>query len=180
MKKEKQLLLDEIKEHLDQSPAFLIMRYLGLSANKANDFRRQIASLGGSLEIVRKRVLIKAADSHGVKLDLNDLPGHIGLVFASKDPLDMTKSVFKFSDENDKVISVIGGRFEGQLYNAEQMAMLSKLPSKNEMRAQLLSVLEAPLSQTLGVMDALLSSVVYCLDNKCKQESSDITQSTEV
>jgi large subunit ribosomal protein L10 len=33
-----------------------------------------------------------------------------------------------------------------------------------------LAVLEAPLSQTLAVMEALLSSVVYCLDNKAKQD----------
>ena len=46
---------------------------------------------------------------------------------------------------------------------------LSKLPGKDEMRAQLLAYLEAPMAQTLAVMDALLTSVVYCLENKSKQ-----------
>jgi large subunit ribosomal protein L10 len=36
------------------------------------------------------------------------------------------------------------------------------------MRAQFLGLLEAVPAQTLGVMDALLTSVVYCLDNKSK------------
>ena len=53
---------------------------------------------------------------------------------------------------------------------ASDVERLSKLPSKDEMRAQFLSVLEAPMSQTLAVMEALLTSVPYCLDNKCKQE----------
>ena len=171
MRQEKQLLLDEVGWQIKKSGSFVIMRYLGLTANKANDFRGSIAKQGGAVEVVRKRLLIKAAQTAGIDLDLNTLEGHIGLVFAGKDPLETAKTVFKFSEENDKAVKVIGGRFEGQLYNAADMEMLSKLPSKDEMRAQLLSVLEAPMSHTLSVMDAVLASVVYCLDNKAKKES---------
>jgi large subunit ribosomal protein L10 len=46
------------------------------------------------------------------------------------------------------------------------MEALSKLPSKPEMQAQLLGLFEAVPSQLLGVVDALLSSVANCLDNK--------------
>lgn len=174
MRNEKQLLLDEVKNQIDlYSGTFVIMSYKKLGANSTNEFRRQIAKLGGNLEMVRKRILLKAADSAGIKLNLKDLPGHIGLVFAGHDPIETTKFVFRFSQENEKVIQVVGGRIDGQLYSGEQVEMLSKLPGKDEMRAQLLATLEAPMSQTLAVMEALVASVVYCLDNKVKQESSD-------
>jgi large subunit ribosomal protein L10 len=169
MRKEKQLLLDEIKEQIARQSSFVIMQYAGLKANKANSFRGEIAKLGGNVEVVRKRVLINAAKSAGIDFDLEALPGHIGLVFAGQDPLETAKAVFKFSEENEKAVTVVGGRFEGQLFNAADMDKLSKLPSKAEMRAQFLGLLEAPLAQTLGVMDAILASVVYCLDNKSKQ-----------
>lgn len=171
MRQEKQLLLDEVQGHIKMSESFLIMRYKGLSANKANEFRGDISKKGGIVEVVRKRILVKAAQAAGIEIDLDTLEGHISLVFGGKDPLETAKFVYKFSQDNDKAVEVIGGRFEGQLYNAAEMETLSKLPSKDEMRAQLLSVLQAPMSQTLGVMDAVLSSVVYCLDNKSKQDS---------
>lgn len=175
MRKDKQLLLDEVKGQIENHNSFVIMRYLSLGANKINEFRRQITNFGGNVEIMRKRILIKAAKAAGVELDLEELPGHIGMVYAGTDPIEMTKYVFKFGQENEKSIQVIGGRFEGQIYNGADVEMLSKLPGKDEMRAQLLSVFEAPMAQTLAVVDALLSSVVYCLDNKCKkdQEGSD-------
>lgn len=173
MRHEKQLLLDEIKDQINQFDSFLIVKYLRFSANKANDLRRELAKLDGIYEVVRKRVLIKAADDAGIKLDISALPGHIGLISGGRDPFEVTKSVFKFSQENEKVVEVIGGRFEGLLYNAEQVEMLSKLPSKDEMRAQFLSVLEAPMAQTLAVMDALLTSVMHCLENKATQDSAD-------
>jgi len=172
MRREKQLLLDEVKDLIDQYGSFILMRYFKFSANAANQFRRNVAKTGGNVEVLRKRILIKAAEAAGAKLDV-DLPGHIGLVLLGKDPLETTKAVFKLSKETDKAVEVIGGRFEGKLYNAAEMEKLSKLPGRDEMRAQLLSVLEAPMAQTLAVMDAVLASVVYCLDNKCKQQSSE-------
>ena len=39
MRQEKQLLLDEIKDQIEQFDSFVIMRYLRLNANKANEFR---------------------------------------------------------------------------------------------------------------------------------------------
>lgn len=170
MRNDKQLLKQEIVDKMQQHGSFVIMHYAGLTANAANDFRRQIGKLGGDVEIMRKRVLVKAAEDLGVQLDLSALTGHIGLVFLGRDPIETTKAVFKFSQEREKVIGVLGGQLDGKLYSGEDVEKLSQLPDMDTMRAQLLSVFEAPMSQTLAVMDALVASVVYCLDNKVKQE----------
>ena len=169
MRAEKELLKKEIKDKLESLGSFVIMQYAGLSANAANDFRRQMNGAGGDVEVVRKRVLLKAAEDAGVQLDPSSLSGHIGIVFLGEDPIATTKMVFKFSQEREKVIQVLGGRFDGQLYTAADVARLSTLPGKDEMRAQLLSIFEAPMSQTLAVIEALLTSVPHCLNNKGKQ-----------
>ncbi len=171
MRDEKQLLKQEIKGKMDQYGSFVIMRYVGLTANIANDFRREIGKMGGDVEVVRKRVLFRAAEDAGIQLDLTALDGHIGLVFLGQDPIETTKTVFKFSSDREKIIEVIGGHFDGKLYKGEDVERLSKLPGKDEMRAQLLSIFEAPMAQTLAVMDSLLASVAYCLDNKIKKET---------
>lgn len=169
MRQEKQILLEEIKGMIETFPSFVIMRHIGLTANTVSEFRRNVHKMGGNVEFVRKRVLVKAAQADNIPLGMEMLPGHIGLVFAKQDPVELTKFVFQFSKDFESAVEVIGGRFEGKLYNAAQMEMLSSLPSKDEMRAQFLGTLEAPMAQTLAVIEALLSSVVYCLDNKSKQ-----------
>lgn len=172
MRPEKELLKQEITDKLNRFESFIIMQYLGFSANKANDFRREMGKAGCDVEVVRKRVLLKAAEDVGVPLELSSLPGHIGIVFLGGDPIEMTKMVMKFSLDSEKAIKVIGGRYDGLLYSGEDVERLSTLPSKKEMQAQFLSVLEAPLSQTLAVIEAVLTSVPYCLDNKSKQENT--------
>lgn len=169
MRAEKALLKKEVRDKFDRFGSFVIMQYARLSANVANEFRREVGKAGGDVEVVRKRVLIKAAEDAGIPLDHTSLPGHVGLVFLGADPLETTKMVFKFSQDREKIIQVIGGRFDGQLYTGADVERLSTLPSKDEMRAQFLSTLEAPLSQTLAVFEALLTSIPYCLENKGKQ-----------
>lgn len=169
MRQDKQLLKQEVIEKFAKHPSFVIMSYSKLTANAANDFRRELRKMGGDVEVMRKRILQKAAADAGITLDASTLDGHIGLVFLGADPIEGTKFVYKFSEEREKSIQVIGGRFEGQLYPGADVEKLSKLPGKDEMRAQFLGLLEAPMSQTLAVMEALLTSVAHCLQNKCNQ-----------
>ena len=96
------------------------------------------------------------------------LDGHIGVIFADEDLFQTTKTVYKFKSENEEVLDIIGGRFEGKLYSAKEMEAISKLPSKQEMQAQILGLFEAVPSELLAVIDALLTSVGFCLDNKSK------------
>ena len=173
MRAEKQLLKEEISDKIKQYGSFLVMQYARLTANAANEFRREIGKTGGEVEVVRKRILIKVAEELGIKFDPSALEGHLGIVFPGEDAIETTKVVFKFSQDRNKTVLVNAAQLEGKVYCGEDVEKLSKLPGKNEMRAQLLSVLEAPMAQTLAVMDAVLASVVYCLDNKCKQESGE-------
>lgn len=169
MRPEKQLLLDDIKDRIGASKALVVTRYSKLEPNKVAGFRDVLAKTGGSLAVVKKRVLIKAAKAAGIALEADTLEGHIAIIFLSEDPFAMTKAIYKFSDENEKILEILGGRFEGALCSASDVEQISKLPSKDEMRAQLLGTLEAPLSQTLAVVDALLTSVMHCLENKIQQ-----------
>lgn len=171
MRQEKQLLLDEIQEHIDARPNFAIIQYSGITANTIADFRNDVAKMGGDVQMVPKRIFVKAAAAAGVEIDLKSLPGHIGLVFAGEDSVEMTKAVFQFKKDSNQALDVLGGRVDGKLHSAADIEMLSKLPGKDEMRAQLLGLLEAPMSQTVSVMNSLLTAIIYCLDEKSKQES---------
>ena len=172
MRKEKLLLLDEMTEMLNvHESTFLIMQYNKISANAMNGFRNDVAKMGGDVQVMRKRILSKAVSTAGINIDSVELPGHIGIVFGGKDPIETTKAVFKYSKENGNTVSVLGGMLFGCLYDAKQVETISTLPSMDGMRSQLLSVFEAPLSQTVGVMNSLLTCILFCLENKSTKES---------
>ncbi|KAG6559723.1 50S ribosomal protein L10 [Candidatus Rhabdochlamydia oedothoracis] len=172
MRQEKQLLLNEIKEKIDGSKALVLAQYQSLEPNVSADLRASLEQTGAELEVVKKRILLKAAKSAGITLNTFDMQGHIAVVFASQDPIPATKVIYKFCQDNEKNVEVVGGCFEGEICSAADVKQISQLPNKEEMQAQLLSVLEAPIAQVLSVVQSLLTSVMYCLDNKSQQENS--------
>ncbi len=171
MRAEKQFLLDEIKEKIKSSNAMIVTNYKSVTPNKAWDFRHKLREMESSFEVVKKRIFLKATQECGLEVNLDQLDGHIGVIFTKDDTVGPAKQIFTFNKENGAEISVLYGVLEGKKYSAEDIEALSKLPNMPEMRAQFLGLLEAPMSQTLSVMQSLLTSVIYCLDNKAKQAS---------
>lgn len=172
MRQEKQLLLNEIKEKINGSKALVLAQYRSLEPNISADLRANLEQTGAELEVVKKRILLKAAESAGITLNTFAMQGHIAVIFASQDPIPATKVIYKFCQDNEKNVEVVGGCFEGEICSAADVKQISQLPGKEEMQAQFLSVLEAPMAQMLSVVQSLLTSVMYCLDNKSQQENS--------
>src|SRR3989344_3188107 len=118
MRAEKQLLLDEIKEKINSSNAFILTCYQKMDPNINSQLRMLLLKAGGEMEVVAKRILVKAAAASNVTLDPTLLKGHIAVVFTRQDAVQTTKVIFKFKKENEDIIEIIGGYFEGRLYSA--------------------------------------------------------------
>ncbi len=170
MRQEKQLLLDEMAEKIADAESMVFMSYNCLTPNSAASLRDAIAKAGSDFSVVRKRVFLKALQEAKIDVDSKQLQGHIAVLFSGEDVVESTKAIFNFSDDNPDVLTVLGGHFEGKACTFSDVKMLSELPGKQEMRAQLLGVLEAPMGETLGTVEALLTSVIHCLENKSMQE----------
>lgn len=172
MRKEKQFLLDEIKDKLSESSAFVLTSYSKIDPNMASDFRMSVVETGGLFCVVKKRVFLKAAEEAGISIDKEMLKGHIGVIYTGEDTVATTKAVYKFKKANGELLEVLGGRFEGKMFSPEDLKEISALPSKEEMRAQFLGVLEAPMSGVVSVMESAMSGVIGCMDQKVQKEES--------
>lgn len=166
MRAEKELLLEEIRDEIVGSEMVLVMNYQAMTANQTAGLRDELAKAGSSLLGVKKRVFLKVAKDAHITLSKEDLTGHVALVVAQENSVEVTKSIYSFMKANEGKVGILGGQFQGNSCTTADFEKISKLPSLNEMRAMLLGTLEAPMSQTLAVMEALLTSVPHCLENK--------------
>jgi large subunit ribosomal protein L10 len=158
MRKEKELLLNEIKEKIDGSTAMIVTSYTKLEPNKSWLLRELLAKSGGLYEVVRKQVFLKAAEKAGVAFDATALAGHIGVIFVKgTDPIVSAKTLIKFSEENSNQLQVVCGQIEGKLVPGKEVEELSRLPGMDEMRAILLGLFTSPMSYTLSVMEAAIA-----------------------
>lgn len=170
MRPEKQLLLDEVKNQIQNTPGFVLMSYQKMNPNLTSEFRTAIGESGGFLYIVKKRLFLKAALEAGLAIDDQMISGHLGIVYSGEDTVTTTKTIYKYKKDYSGMLEILGARFEGKICTPQEVEQISKLPSKDEMRAQFLAVLAAPMSQTVAAMRSILTSVIYCIENKAHKE----------
>jgi large subunit ribosomal protein L10 len=173
MRKEKQYLLDEAKDYIDHSKAFIITKYEQMDVASFSDLRRALHKQNSFFEVIKKRILKKALENAHIQID-EELRGHIGVVFTQEDPMESLKTLIDFdanAEAGNKKLELLAGFIDQVPYKAQDMERLSKLPPKDQMRAQLLGTIAAPMIQTLGVMQSILASILVLLDNKIKKEN---------
>jgi large subunit ribosomal protein L10 len=167
MRKEKPLLLKEIEDKISASTALIVASYDKLEPNTSWKFREALGKSKSHFEVVKKRVFLKAAEKSGIKIDEELLKGHVGIVFVSQsDAMAPAKTVFKFSEENGNLFSVICGHVEGKIMPGTELEQISKLPGLDEMRAIMLGLFTSPMSYTLSVMEAAIAGPLSVIENK--------------
>lgn len=166
MRAEKQLLLDEINDLIDHSKAMIVTKYEKFPPQLTWSFGEILGKNNCVLKVLKKRILYKAAHAKNISFNPKTFPGHIAVVFINGDALQATKAIVNFKKENEDLIQIMTGQIEGKACSLSEIMTLAELPSRDELRAQFLGLLEAPMAQTLSVMESLLTSVIYCLENK--------------
>lgn len=175
MRKEKKLLLEEIKEKVELSKALIVTRYENITTEEMWNFRNTLTKNASELEVVKKRILLKVLQECGYSYKPSELDGHIAVVFVKPDGdiVNTTKVVFEFSNETNKM-QVLRGEIERKSYFKDDLKILSTLPSINELRAQFLGLLEAPMIQMVSVIQNVLTSVMFAFEEKKKLEEKKI------
>ncbi len=167
MRLEKTSILNEITERLKASDCTIVLSYGGLTVSELYDLRKAILPLEGRCMIAKNTLIAKAAKDLGWADITAMLTGPSAVVTGKGDVSELAKIVCKFVKEHNKA-SVKGGALENAALSAEDVDNLSKLPSKDQMRAQLLATFMAPATNLVRIFVAPAQSVLYVL--KAKEE----------
>lgn len=170
MREEKQLLLDDLSDKINSSKGFIVTQYQDFTASRSNELRNHLAEVGAEFEVVRKRVFIKAAEVSGITFDPTLFTGHIGVIFAHDDTTATVKGAVKYGENNNDTLVPIVGQIDGAVCSQKELKALATLPSLDELRAQFVGLLQAPMAHTVGVMQAVMVAPLRCMDEKAKKD----------
>lgn len=153
MRAEKQFLVDEVAGHLAKSKYLLVANFAKVTVKDATDIRAQLRPLGAEYHVVKNSILGIAAKQAGLP-DLSDhLSGHTALVTGGDNPSGVAKVLVKFFKDSSK-LEVKAGVLDAKLLGAKDIEALSKLPSLEVIRAQLLALLSTPATQVARILVA--------------------------
>jgi large subunit ribosomal protein L10 len=153
MRAEKQFLVDEVAGHLAKSSYLLVANFTGVTVKDATDIRNQLRPLGAEYHVVKNSILsIAAKQANLPDLDAH-LAGHTALVTGGDNPSGVAKVLVKFFKDFSK-LEVKAGVLDAKLLSAQEIEALSKLPSLEVIRAQLLALLSTPATSVVRILVA--------------------------
>ncbi|AEB11196.1 50S ribosomal protein L10 [Marinithermus hydrothermalis] len=164
-------LLARLKETLQAADgSFFLVNYQGLPAGDEFQLRKALKEKGARL-LVAKNTLIRIALQ---ELGLPELDGALAgptAVVVFEDPVAAAKALLDFAEKNEKKIpEAKAGLLQGQLLSPEDIKALAKLPTLDELRAELVGTLQAPMAEMVGVLGGAAREFVGILDAYVKKQ----------
>ena len=150
---QKQDTIEALKGVFDTSGAVVVTHYMGLTVAEMTDLRARLRKEGASLKVVKNRLVQKALDGSVGEAGDALFKGPVAIAFAP-DPVSAAKVATQYAKDNDK-FKVVGGIL-GQTTVLDQAAIksLATLPSLDQIRAQLIGLMQAPATKVAGVLQA--------------------------
>lgn len=162
----------EIKERIEKSQVVIMSKYIGINAAQATSLRSKLR--GGNVEYkVYKNTLGKRAlDELGLGAAAEYLQGPTAWAFC-EDPVSPAK-VLKEFNKDVPLVEMNGGILDGKAVSKSQLEALADLPSREQLIAQVVGVLAAPMRNAVGVLSAVPRDFVNVIEaiKKKKEEAA--------
>lgn len=160
-KKEKEKIIQEIRDELKKSKTILFLDFTGISASDLFSLRKKIKQIGRKLKATKKTLVQVAFDKEKIKANIKDLEGQLVVAFGQKEDIELIKIVCDATKETN--LKIRGGLLEQKILTPQEIFQLSLLPTKDQLLSQFFSLLSFPISNFVFVLKSILSSFVFAL-----------------
>ena len=167
---EKERVVTSLAEQLRSTESLIVADYRGLTNAQLAELRGKLRESGARLQVVKNTLTRRAAEEAGAEalLALLEGPTAIAFVDADGDPVAVAKALSDTAKET-KVLALRGGTLSGRSMTGDEVEELAKLPAPDVIKAQLVGVIVAPLTQLAALLAAPLRDIVGLIDARIAQ-----------
>jgi len=149
-KEQKKTYISEMKEFFANNESVLVTHYQGLTVNQIDSLRNEMRTHGILFKVTKNRITKLALKDTKCK-DLSNLFTGPTAVAFSKDAISSAKILTKFAKEN-KSLKIIGGIMGNDVLDVKDVAKIATLPTLEEARAKIASILQAPAQKIISIL----------------------------
>ena len=150
---EKQAVIDEVNGLAAKAQTLVMAEYRGITVADMTKLRSSARSNGVSLSVLKNTLARRAVAGSAFDVVSDQMTGPLIYGF-SVDAVAAAKVVADFAKTNDKLV-IRGGAFAGKALDVNGVKQLASIPSKEVLLAQLVGLLQSPISRTARVLAAV-------------------------
>ena len=144
--------IEVLKGVFADSGAVVVTHYLGLTVAEMTDLRSRLRKEGAQIKVVKNRLAQKALNGSAGDAGQDLFKGPVAIAYGP-DPVSAAKVVTQYAKDNEK-FTVVGGLLGQQVLDQAAIKSLATLPSLDQIRTQLIGLIQAPATKVAGVLQA--------------------------
>lgn len=153
-KKEKQIIVDEIKDKITRSKSAVVVDYLGISVAQADAMRKKLREADVDYTVYKNTLVKRAIEGTEFANMAEVLEGPSAFAFSYEDATAPARLINESIKEYKKM-AFKAGFIEGVYYDAEGMAIIASIPGREVLIAKFLGSIQSPVSKLVRTFQAI-------------------------
>lgn len=144
--------VSKLAEKIKNSKLVLLTDYRGINVADVTGLRNELRNTNSEYKVIKNNITKRALEECGLNGLEDKLEGPTAVIMTEEDYLEPTKIIYNFTKNND-YYKIKGGVIDGKVMTAEEIIVLAKLPSRQDLLSMLAGGLLATISKFAIALD---------------------------
>lgn len=167
-KSDKQKEVEALRRELQASANLFVTGFEKLTVAQDFELRKTVRAAGGKYRVVKNNLAEKAAQGTAAENLLQSISGMTSLAYTAADPVTLAKALTGYAKANP-TFTFKAGMVEGRVIDVKSIKELASLPSREEVLAKLLYLIQAPAQRLATVINAVGRNMAVVVDQGVKE-----------
>lgn len=176
-REEKSQVVDDLTASIGQATNAFLIDFKGITVPQVTELRKQVREAHSSYVVVKNTLaLLALKDSPMIELR-EHFTGPTAVAFNNSDAVALAKTLSKFA-KDVPTVTFKGALLDGKVIPATQIEAIASLPSRDELIAKLLYLMQSPIRGLVTVLSANIRNLAVVLDQIAKSKSEGAAEET--
>jgi large subunit ribosomal protein L10 len=167
-KEDKKKDIDALRQDLQNTQNLFVTGYEKLRVSQDFELRKIVRGAGGKYRVVKNNLADKASEGTAAGQVLGNLRGMTSLAYTEGDPVQLAKALTAYAKANP-TFTFKAGIVEGRVIDVKAINDLATMPSKEEIYAKLLFLMNAPAQRLVTAINAVGRNLAVVIDQGVKE-----------
>jgi large subunit ribosomal protein L10 len=161
--------LDELKNDLLEAKNLFVTQFQGMTVAQDTELRIKIRETKSKYRVVKNTLAKKAAEGTAAEGVAKAFDGSTAIAYNANDPVSLAKALTAYAKTNPLFVFK-AGMVEGRVINLADVSIIAAMPSKEELIAKLLFLINAPAQRIAVAVNGVARNLAVVLKQAVEQK----------
>jgi large subunit ribosomal protein L10 len=167
-KSDKEKDLAALRAEFEKVENLFVTSYEKMRVSQDNLLRKAVRDSGSKYRVVKNNLAEKASEGTAAENVLKGLRGMTSIAYTYDDPVALAKALTTYAKANP-IFTFKAGIVQGRVIDVKAIQELATLPSKEEIYAKLMFLINSPAQRLAGTINAVGRSLAVVVDQAVKE-----------